>query len=77
MTQTRKSLMLSKQPFREHVRCVMLEKTSFSNTLKPTCKLPRLPPEVAIETMAVLKVFKRASLALADLKGHASATPCG
>ncbi|MES2433002.1 MAG: Fic family protein [Pseudomonadota bacterium] len=43
--------------------------------LKPTYKLPTLPPAVTLETVAVLKALNRASRALADLKGHAKTIP--
>lgn len=43
--------------------------------LKPTYKLPILPPAIALETVPVLKSLNRASRALADLKGQARAIP--
>lgn len=43
--------------------------------LKSTYVLPALPPPVALETVPVLKSLNRASRALADLKGQATAIP--
>lgn len=43
--------------------------------LKPSYALPRLPPDVQLETVPVLKALNRASRALADLKGQARTIP--
>lgn len=43
--------------------------------LKPTYRIPPLPPRDDLETVPVLKALTRASRALADLKGQASAIP--
>ena len=43
--------------------------------LKPTYKLPSLPPAVSLETVPVLKALNLASRALADLKGQARTIP--
>lgn len=43
--------------------------------LKPTYRIPPLPPPVVLETVPVLKALNRASRALADLKGQARSIP--
>ena len=43
--------------------------------LKPTYKIPSLPPSGDLETIPVLKALSRANRALAELKGRASSIP--
>ena len=43
--------------------------------LKPTYKLPALPPPVELETVPVLKALATANRALAELKGRAATIP--
>lgn len=43
--------------------------------LKPTYKLPLLPPSVELETVPVLKALATANRALAELKGRAATIP--
>lgn len=43
--------------------------------LKPTYRIPELPPSAALETVPVLKALNAASRALADLKGQAHTIP--
>ncbi len=43
--------------------------------LKPTYKLPKLPPQIDLETVRVLKALAEANRALAELKGQAETIP--
>ncbi|GAK46548.1 cell filamentation cAMP-inducing protein Fic [Tepidicaulis marinus] len=43
--------------------------------LKPTYKIPDLPPAAELETVAVLKALAKAGRALAELKGRAATIP--
>jgi Fic family protein len=43
--------------------------------LRPTYLIPKLPPTVELETVAVLKALAKANRALAELKGRAAVIP--
>jgi len=43
--------------------------------LKPTYNIPRLPPDVDLESVPILKALARANRALAELKGRAATIP--
>jgi Fic family protein len=43
--------------------------------LKPTYSIPRLPPDVDLETVPILKALAAANRALAELKGRAATIP--
>lgn len=43
--------------------------------LKPTYTIPKLPPPLDLETVAVLKALAKANRALAELKGRAAVIP--
>jgi Fic family protein len=43
--------------------------------LKPTYKIPALPPALELESVAILKALARANRALAELKGRAGTIP--
>jgi len=43
--------------------------------LKPTYRLPSLPPPIDLETVPILKALAAANRALAELKGRAATIP--
>jgi hypothetical protein len=43
--------------------------------LKPTYSIPRLPPDIDLETVPILKAIAAANRALAELKGRVATIP--